>query len=66
MCGGHMKLYIHDSECKIWDNMQCNCPISHRTWIKAHDLPIFLQCDECGAAPYGAAQAEILREFLNV
>lgn len=39
------------------------------TWVAAHKLPVFAQCDGCGVAPLPEEQPEIvsalLKEFLE-
>lgn len=59
-CSGHMKVNRHGSKCKIWRGEKCDCPIRGRTWVGAHEYPVFAQCSECGFAPFDTMTQTIL------
>lgn len=50
-CSGEMVVRYHGRSCPIWKGEECDCAIKHRIYVGAHDLPVFVQCSNCGYAP---------------
>lgn len=64
-CSGEMMIRKHDRSCQIWSGKECDCSIKCRTWVGAHNLPVFVQCSGCGYAPGKTEQVLLMGRMLT-